>query len=163
MMMSRVPRYILFILILAGMNFIYIASAQENSTGELINRPKLEYKSTQLRDPFQSYLTQGLNVLSAQEGTDPTKIDPNVFIVQGIIWGGRMPQAIINNKVVAVGDIIDGAKISKIDKNGITLSVSGGVINLLTPGFEKTSKKDNEYVVTSELPINMRMSSTNPI
>ena len=163
MMMSRVPRYILFILILAGMNFIYIASAQENSTGELINRPKLEYKSTQLRDPFQSYLTEGVNVLSAQDGIDSTKIDPNVFVVQGIIWGGKITQAIINNKVVAVGDIIEGAKISRIDKSGITLSVSGGVINLPAPGNEKIYKKDNESGVTSELPINMRMSSTNAL
>ena len=160
MMMNRAFKQALFILIFTGMNFTCIVLAEGNSAGQLINRPQVKYESGQLRDPFQpTWITAGkLPVDLAQ-----SKLDFSALVVQGIIWGGRVPQAIINNKVLAEGDLIDGAKIFKIDKSGITLSVSGGVINLLAPGYEKTFKKDNEYGVTSGMPMNMQMSSTSTL
>jgi hypothetical protein len=41
--------------------------------------------------------------------------------VQGVIWGGIMPQAIINNKIVNIGDVIEGAEVIEISKKGVTL------------------------------------------
>jgi hypothetical protein len=43
------------------------------------------------------------------------------LIVQGLIWGGSFPQAIVNNKIVKVGDTVDGANVTAIDKDGVTV------------------------------------------
>jgi len=144
-MMNRVYRFILFILFLAGaMNLRFIALAQENKDDEVIARAIVEYKSGQLRDPFQSYIISEKKEeqVAAQKDTGSIKpvLDLNKIEVQGIIWGGKIPQAIVNNKVLAVGDLIEGAQILSIDKGGITLNLSGEIINLPAPGQGAISK-----------------------
>jgi len=59
--------------------------------------------------------------------------------VQGVIWGGSLSQAIINNKVVTIGDDIEGAKIIYIDRQGITVIFEGKQYRLLSPGVGDTS------------------------
>jgi hypothetical protein len=44
-----------------------------------------------------------------------------LLIVEGVVWKGRMLQAIINHKVFNMGDTIEGAKIIKISKKGVTV------------------------------------------
>jgi len=151
-MASRTFRYILFIFVVAGaMNFIHIASAQENSkenTKEgamdgVLSRPVVEYKSGQLRDPFRQLTVAKEKKAAGEKKVDLMQAGSNLgnLEVQGIIWGGRFPQAIVNDRVLTVGDTIEGAKILSIDKNGITLSSGGGVDNLTvsveTPAFKK--------------------------
>lgn len=157
-MARRIYRYILFIFIAAGgMRSAPMASAQENiqdnikdkpkeiSVDGVISRPAVEYKSGNLRDPFRP-LTGTKEMKAGQEkrvdlmqaGTDLGNLK-----VQGIIWGGRFPQAIVNNRVVTVGDTIDGAEILNIDKNGITLS-SGGKADKLTVSVETPAFKKKE-------------------
>lgn len=148
-MMNRAFKYILIMSILSGINFFHTVLAEVNSTAALISRPQVEYKSRQLRDPFQSYLTKDKATLSQpQEASNlaQPKINLDALEVQGIIWGGKMPQAIINNKVLVVGDLVDGFPISSIDKGGVSLNVAGEIIDLSAPGHRDTSKKDNEYV-----------------
>ncbi|NQT90845.1 MAG: hypothetical protein HQ558_06285 [Candidatus Omnitrophica bacterium] len=41
--------------------------------------------------------------------------------ISGLIWNADMHQAIVNGKVLKVGDSVDGVKIVKIDKEGITV------------------------------------------
>jgi hypothetical protein len=146
-MSSRAFKYILFTFFLTGMNFVYIALAQENVSPGVIVRPELKYKSGQLRDPFQSYLQKEETKPSVQgQGVSnlvQPKINLDTLVVQGIIWGGKIPQAIINNKVLAVGDLIEGAKILSIDKGGIALDLSGEIINLSAPGKNTISEKEN--------------------
>jgi len=165
-MAKRIYRYILFIFITAvGMDFAVAASAQENiqkninegikedtkgkakeSAGDgAISRPVVEYKSGNLRDPFRP-LTVAREMKTEQEkkvDLIQAGSDLGNFKVQGIIWGGRFPQAIVNNRVVIVGDTIDGAEILSIDKNGITLS-SGGGANKLTVSMETPALKKGE-------------------
>lgn len=159
MMMNRGCKFILFMLILTGISFAYTVFAQGGSTGGLIKRPQVEYKSSQLRDPFQSYLTDGKKVQGLQGVGDLAKpaINIDALRVQGIIWGGKMPQAIINNQVLAVGDRVDGFPILSIDKDGVSLDVPGEVINLPAPGYEKTSEKDIESGYNSGIPMNTQM------
>lgn len=56
--------------------------------------------------------------------------------MEGLIWGGPQPQAIINGSVLNVGDEISNAKVKHISKNGVvityqgtdfTLNITGGV------------------------------------
>jgi len=56
-----------------------------------------------------------------------------VLKVQGLIWGGNFPQAIINNKVVRVDDEVDGAKIVSIEKDGLWVSFNDKQYNLSSP------------------------------
>lgn len=159
MMMNRACKFILFMLILTGINSVYTVFAQGGLTGELIKRPQVEYKSSQLRDPFQSYLTDGRKAQGLQGASDLAKAAINIdaLRVQGIIWGGKMPQAIINNQVLSVGDRVDGFSILSIDKDGVSLDVPGEVVNLPAPGYEKTAEKDIESGYNSGIPMNTQM------
>jgi len=98
---------------------------------EVIVRPRVEYKAGDLKDPFQRYKEEEIPPGAQQEG--PGLSTPPSLTVQGIIWGGRFPQAIINNKVVKVEDTIEGARVISIDKEGINLLFEGMQYNLPSP------------------------------
>lgn len=88
---------------------------------DLIVRPKVEYRASSLRDPFTGMM------IHENAGKDTSVAEtplPNLT-VKGIIWGGRFPQAIIDNKVLGVGDSIQGARITAIGKEGVTLLFGG--------------------------------------
>lgn len=51
--------------------------------------------------------------------------NPPVLQLKGIVWGGSEPQAIINDKVVHVGDKIEGVKIKSISKEGVDAVFQG--------------------------------------
>ena len=55
--------------------------------------------------------------------------------IQGIIWGGSSPQAIINEQVVSKGDVIaGGVEILDISKGGIKVIYRGKIFTLLPKG-----------------------------
>jgi Tfp pilus assembly protein PilP len=100
-------------------------------------RPVVEYKSGKLRDPFRTYFVkEEVKKDSPQENPDMPKpeFDLSKLKVQGIVWGGKSPQAIINGQVLSVGDLIEGAQIVSIEKKGITLSFVGAIFDLAAPG-----------------------------
>jgi len=89
------------------------ATAPEGSQGG----NKIEYKSEDLRDPFKK---EKIEIKEQPQEQMETKPLPSMQI-QGIVWGGGFPQAIINNRVVRVGDTIEGVQITDINKNGVTV------------------------------------------
>lgn len=145
--MSRIFKYIIFIFFIAkAIDFSCFVLAQENTVDALIVRPEVEYKSSQLRDPFQTYMVKERKVQTQAQHTGSLAqavINPNDLKVQGIIWGSKMPQAIINNKVYVVGDLIEDAEILSIDKKGIKLSSAAGIISLAAPGQNPVSTQNN--------------------
>ena len=84
-------------------------------------RPNIEYKADGLRNPFEQP-----SVLSESEGTGSSgeKAMPKL-VVHGIIWGSSLPQAIINNKEVKVGDTVEGADVVDISKEGVIILFAG--------------------------------------
>lgn len=50
--------------------------------------------------------------------------------LEGIIWDEKKPMAIINNKVVGVGDDISGAKIIEIKKNEVIFNFDSQTISV---------------------------------
>mgnify|MGYP001561456780 CR=1 FL=1 len=100
------------------------ATAQEGSQGA----NKIEYKSEDLRDPFQE---EKIEIKEQPQEQIETKPLPPLQI-QGIVWGGSFPQAIINNKVVRVGDTIEGVRITDINKNGVIVFFENRQFNLST-------------------------------
>jgi hypothetical protein len=132
-----------FTLILA-ISFFAVVFAQDDAVNEMIMRPQIKYKSADLRDPFTSEIVEKKkeSLTSQKEGelNKPT-LDLDALVVQGIIWGGEIPQAIINNKVLSVGSLINEAEILSIDKTGITLSFAGEIFNLSAPGKNSVLNK----------------------
>ncbi len=146
---------IIFILILF-INFPYIGLGQNGDS--IISRPVIEYSSGDLRDPFGDLFNLAAEkekkekemqsfeapLEEAEVAVPMPSLDK--FKVQGVIWGGNFPQAIINNKVLSIGDSIEGVKIINIEKKGITLSFAGRTANLPTPGnapaLEKGDKEE---------------------
>lgn len=113
-----------------------------------IERPVVEYQAGNLRDPFQ----RAISIKDAQ-GPEETKSATQtqkplpLLEIQGIVWGGIFPQAIIENKVVKAGDLIkvgqaQEAKIISIDKEGVTVYFDGQNYKLPSPARGgKSSKK----------------------
>jgi len=99
------------------MPFVGKARADEGQAPKVYVRPQVEYKSIDLADPFRYPETEN----SKQQGEKISARPLPGMGVQGIIWGGNFPQAIVNNKVVKVGDAIEGACITDIQKDGITV------------------------------------------
>lgn len=106
-----------------------LESQQLREQEAIISRPKVAYKASALRDPFIGIIIQE-NVKKENPVSEASLPD---FTIQGIIWGGRVPQAIINNKVMGVGDTVQGARIIDIGKEGITVLYGGRSFTLKSP------------------------------
>ena len=95
----------------------------------------VEYTAVSFRDPFVSLLPSSRSaiarvVTSGHEGSGASEQQP-VFPslkIQGIIWGSRRPQAVIDGDVYDVGDTVQGAKIVDIDRQGVTGEVQGQLV-----------------------------------
>jgi len=152
--MRRTDRLFGVILILLA-GFASLLFAEGNNDG-VISRPVIEYTSGDLRDPFSDLFQlaaekekkekEEQKIQSPLENIEPEKPLPSLdkFKVQGLIWGGKFPQAIINNKVLGVGDSIEGVEIVNIDKKGITLDFAGRKAVLANPGSTSISEKVNK-------------------
>lgn len=79
-----------------------------------------EYTASGMRDPFEVWLPQEEKAKEAMViKKEPVK--PPAIVVSSIIAGGPIPQAIIKGKIVRIGDSVDGALITNITKEGITI------------------------------------------
>ena len=88
--------------------------------------PQVEYTASSLRDPFEPALVKEERNEKKEEKPQTQNQSPMPSLsIQGIVWGGRLPQAIINNQVVNIGDIIQGIRLIDISKEGITVFYNG--------------------------------------
>ncbi|MDP8233529.1 MAG: hypothetical protein P9M06_01830 [Candidatus Saelkia tenebricola] len=78
---------------------------------------KIEYTGDQFRDPFQSYLPEA-NISKSKKAVFKKLKELNLT---GVIWGGDLPLAIINDQVYSVGDSILEVEIMEINKTGVLL------------------------------------------
>ena len=92
------------------------------------------YTAQGLRDPLKSLLpepkpapsTPGAMATGQDAGAAQTPPPPPPALqVQGVVWGGEMPRAIINEHVYGIDDVIEGATIVSIDSRGVTLAHRG--------------------------------------
>lgn len=97
-------------------------------------RTPVEYKAQDLRDPFQENIEEEPAQVEEQKIEEgKTTQPPPSLVVQGLIWGSDLPQAIINSNVVKIGDTVEGAQIINIDKNGVTILFDGQKHNISSP------------------------------
>lgn len=103
---------------------------EKSEPREFIEIPEVEYTADGMRNPFQGYIEQkeiiDVGAAGEEEMTLPS------FTVQGVVWGG-VPQAIVNDKIVKAGDMIDEAKIIEISKKGITVLYHDRRYNIMSP------------------------------
>lgn len=105
-----------------------------------ITRPKVEYNVSVCRDPFI--------IQQAKEGTaeKPREVEITlpVLKIQGIVWGGKNPQAIINGKVFKIGSVIDDAHIVDINKNGVDIFFQGRQFSIPAPAAAYAPKVEKD-------------------
>lgn len=105
-----------FRLLAASLVLIYpLAKAKAGSA------TTVKYTSQDLRDPFQSPFEMGVGAI------EQPMVSPGLthLKIQGIVWGSKMPQAIINNAVVGVGEVIAGVEILDIRREGVYVLYEG--------------------------------------
>ncbi len=120
-------------------------SAQESAS---FIKPEVSYGAMNLRDPFESPMLSESEINGPQETIGTPDVLPMPLTVQGIIWGSNLLQAIINNKVVKVGETIDGAKVISIDKDFITVFAANKQFKLPSPALTPPEVKTG----TAEAP-----------
>ena len=110
-----------FITVAALILLCPLAKAQLKSQSKPV---EVLYTSADLRDPFLSPFEKGES--RAIQGAGPATVPVlSNLKVQGMVWGSQMPQAIINNMVLSVGDVIEGAEIIDVRKDGVYLLFEG--------------------------------------
>lgn len=88
--------------------------------------------------PAMAAVAQNQIVIDGQVYRDPTRptgavregvapADPRRpgYVVSFIRSGGSQPMAVVNNTVVHVGDVIDGARVVHVNRDSVTLLVDG--------------------------------------
>ncbi len=113
---------------------------EEKSPQPEIIRPKLEYKAQGLKDPFQP-LVQKNEVVNVIAGTPENVQSLPSLTLQGLVWGGDFPQAIINNRVVKIGDIIGEAEVADIGKEGVVVIYAKKKYKLAAPSVTGPTEK----------------------
>ena len=135
------PLNILVIFIL-GLLITGAGKLKENAAlQEKIIRTKVKYEAAGIRDPFVP-LVQVKGAVSAT-GATPANIKPlPVLTLQGLVWGGDFPQAIINNKLVRIGDIIAGVEVVAIGKDGVIVLYANKKYKLSTSAVTGPRQKE---------------------
>lgn len=135
----KISFYLSVAVFLALFNYVFSQEqAQEPSF-----RPKVEYSADEAKEIFQSRLTNITPLSGGVPTAGPQEIKPPHLTTQGVIWQTDLPQAIINNKVVKIGDIIEGAEIIEIDKSGVEISFRNKLFKLDSSSVEK-GKRPNK-------------------
>lgn len=108
---------ILIIVVSLFASYLYLFAQEANIPA----RPVVRYSAEGLRDPFRDYLPVKDNGEQQYPTEDIVPSQPPKMDITGIIWGTGASQAIINGKVVKVGDVIEEAKITEISKDGVSV------------------------------------------
>ena len=97
---------------------------------EAVPTPKAAFDSAYTpseEDPFKNLLELYLyNMRKAKVQPKKEMLLPlPKLTIEGMIWNTNMPQAIVNGQVVRIDDTIEGVRIVKIEKQGITVDHNG--------------------------------------
>lgn len=115
------------------------------------------YAAAALRDPLKSLLPSAPPAPSprgqpvvAPPAPSPSPDAPPTLSIQGLVWGGPAPKAIINDAVYAIGERVAGVTILAIDRGGVTIEHLGAAVLYPIPagarrpqesGFQQTYQR----------------------
>ena len=124
--------YLIDVLILAAIFYTgRLQAAETLPAAQPLKTEKVEYKAEEASDPF--FTEQEIEKPVEEEVVEKKPLPQ--LTIQGLIWGGNFPQAIVNNKVLRVGDSIEDARIVDINRDGLVLYFEGQQYNLTSPGM----------------------------
>ena len=89
--------------------------------------PKLVNIEDKSKEPWG---TDPFRVTRKAGNTDPTPYKARKWLLSGILYNAHSPAAVINKKHVTIGDIVDDAKVLKIDKKAVTLEHNGSKMTI---------------------------------
>lgn len=98
------------------------------------------YTASSVRDPLKTYLPERVverrpaSNWSENTAASAPPARPPELRLQGVLLGGPVPQAIINNKVYRIGESINGAKITAIERQGVLVEFNGVTTRYTTSG-----------------------------
>jgi len=100
---------------------------------EVVAVPPIAYTAHEVRDPFKSLLPAAASSRVESRGPvvgsrSEAPSAPPDLLVQGLVWGGDQPKAIIRGNVYGVGELVEGMKIVAIDQRGVTIEFQGSSI-----------------------------------
>jgi len=108
-----------FLLVLLGLVWVvsFVSAEPQTKIGDWRG---LEYTARPLRDPFESPFELMAVPLVKEEIEEESTIKYGLtnLRVQGMVWGTSMPQIIINDTILRIGEVIEGAEILSIRKEG---------------------------------------------
>ena len=84
-----------------------------------------QYSGGSFADPFD---IDGILAPSAVSGGASEA--PAPMTLEGVVWGTKTPQAVVDGQVVKVGGTVSGAKVTAIDQTGVRLEQNGEEIYL---------------------------------
>ena len=133
--------------------------AQEDTNNKEEGISQVNYTGARYRDPLELPIAlrpairpvveaalEGEEAIEGQIIEREEEIVLPAFAIQGMVWGGIKPQALINNQLCEKGDIVRGAEITEITKEGVTFVYRDKKF-LLSPTIElrKIGGKKEEY------------------
>ena len=132
------------------------ASVEVPGASQGFRPPSPAYTAQDLRDPLRDLLpapaepADGVTERLAEDGVAAVPSEgpppPPDLRVQGLLWGGVEPKAIINDQVYGINDVIAGSKIIAIDRRGVTIDHGG------TPVFYPPSSAPRQAGVSMSPP-----------
>jgi len=138
--MNRVAKIIIFFFTIMFLSWFKLEMAVPESGPENSLEPAVVavvYDAEGLKDPFMPTDIKKAAQLPEKEPEEPKIITPPSLIIQGIVWGGSLPQAIINQKIVKIGDTLEGARIIDINKDVVTIAFQDQQFSFPAPAFNK--------------------------
>lgn len=120
--------------------------SQESSISESASQPEnTDVRS--FRSPFLSWLPEAPKIdINIPTPVIPQEnIAPPSFNIQGLIWNTSLPQAIVDNQVVKVGDMINGAEVLDITKEGVTVKYQNNEFILKPQVVSQTEVPGSDY------------------
>ena len=125
---------------------------QEAASAREVPPAPAAYTAHTLRDPLKSLLPERPQPVKGEPGmagattgvrppVQTAELPPPDLHVEGLIWGGPRPTAIIDGEVYGVNDVVKGAKILGIDRRGVTVECGGK--SVLYPPVSISDKAGN--------------------
>ncbi len=130
---------ILFGLIII-MIFVWSTSFKKNKRPRSISKGLGTVESEEEIKSFVTWADKSLKARKTSSfkewGRNPFTLTPGMiaessFHLLGILWDIKTPQAIINDTIVKVGDVIDGYRVVDVQKNKVILNNANNTFELI--------------------------------
>jgi hypothetical protein len=92
------------------------------------NCATIKYTAGSLRDPFEPPSRFQKMIRRVEPGRERPRATG--LRIQGIFFKGPKPKAIINDKIVGIGETIEGAKVIDITREGVKVLIDSEEITL---------------------------------